>query len=196
MGNKVLEERPRVNTSNVNVVELLKMKKNTFGYSYGKFLDGHGFNPDDRPSVKYVDDEELAYVITRYREIHDFAHVICGLPPTVFGEVALKWFEMAQTNVPMTALSAFVGPLRPDLSSEERTMLKKYVLWACKAGPTSELLLNVYFEKHYEKPLEELQREVFGESNFFNMPQIGFKKSSKTTGSKKRRKPLSPKIKS
>jgi methionine--tRNA ligase beta chain len=187
VGNTILTERPRVNTASVCVEELLGLKKNTFGYSYGKFLDGHGFNPDDRPAVQYVDDEELAYVITRYREIHDFAHVICGLPPTVFGEVALKWFEMAQTKVPMTALSAFVGPLRPDLSAEERSLLRKYMVWACKAGPTSELFLNVYFEKYYEEPLHELQKQVFGQSNFAEMPRASSGKKKKPAAQKKKK---------
>lgn len=45
-------------------------------------------------------------------QVHDFWHVLSGLPPTVVGEIALKWFEMMQTGLPVTALSAFVGPLR------------------------------------------------------------------------------------
>ena len=32
----------------------------------------------------------LAYVMQRYREVHDFWHVICALPTSVAGEVALK----------------------------------------------------------------------------------------------------------
>ena len=44
--------------------------------------------------------------------MHDFLHVATELPPTVQAEIALKWFEMVQTGLPMCALSAFVGPLR------------------------------------------------------------------------------------
>jgi ubiquinone biosynthesis protein Coq4 len=29
--------------------------------------------------VRFVDDEELAYVMTRYRQIHDFVHCLLGL---------------------------------------------------------------------------------------------------------------------
>lgn len=40
-----------------------------------------------------MEDAELAYAMTRYREIHDFLHVLTGLPPTVEGELALKTLE-------------------------------------------------------------------------------------------------------
>ncbi|KAF1743747.1 hypothetical protein MXB_4332 [Myxobolus squamalis] len=30
--------------------------------------------------VHYIDDVELAYVMQRYREIHDFNHVLSGIP--------------------------------------------------------------------------------------------------------------------
>lgn len=51
-----------------------------------------------RPSVRFIDDPELAYVMTRYRQVHDFWHVLSGLETDVFGEIALKWFEFMQTG--------------------------------------------------------------------------------------------------
>ena len=30
--------------------------------------------------VRFVDDPELAYVMQRYREIHDFTHTLLGMP--------------------------------------------------------------------------------------------------------------------
>ena len=50
-------------------------------------------------------DDELAWIMTRYRQVHDMWHVLCGLPPTVLGEVALKWLELVQTRLPVAALS-------------------------------------------------------------------------------------------
>lgn len=49
--------------------------------------------------------------LLRYREVHDLWHVLSGLPPTVEGELALKWFELVQTGLPVCALGAVVGPL-------------------------------------------------------------------------------------
>ena len=53
-------------------------------------MDGHGFEAEGRPAVKYVDDPELAYVMLRYREVHDFVHVLTGIETSVEGELVLK----------------------------------------------------------------------------------------------------------
>ena len=67
---------------------------------------------DERPNVRFVCDPDVAYVLLRYRQVHDFWHVLCDLPPTVLGELALKWFEWRQTGLPSCGLSTLSGPLR------------------------------------------------------------------------------------
>ena len=37
--------------------------------------------------AKFVDDEELAYVIQRYREVHDLMHTLLGMPTNMLGEL-------------------------------------------------------------------------------------------------------------
>jgi ubiquinone biosynthesis protein COQ4 len=68
--------------------------------------------------VRFVNDEELAYIMLRYRQVHDFWHVLAGLPPSVLAEIALKWFELSVTGLPVCALSSFVGPLRLSAGAE------------------------------------------------------------------------------
>lgn len=41
--------------------------------------------PDSRADVKFVDDEELAYVMQRYREVHDLLHTLLGMPTNMLG---------------------------------------------------------------------------------------------------------------
>ena len=65
----------------------------TLGGAYMKYIDQHGFSPDERTVVRFMVDEEAAYVMTRYRQVHDFWHVLADLPPTILGEIALKAFE-------------------------------------------------------------------------------------------------------
>ena len=74
-------------------------------------MSSHGFTSDERPVVKYVADLEHAYILQRYKEVHDMAHVLLGYGTSVTEEIAVKWFEMIQTELPMSALAAFVGPL-------------------------------------------------------------------------------------
>lgn len=51
------------------------------------------------PPSRFVDDPELAYVVTRARQVHDFWHVLFGCHTNVFGEVALKAVEFVQVGV-------------------------------------------------------------------------------------------------
>lgn len=36
--------------------------------------------------MKFVDHEELAYVMQRYREVHDLLHTLLGMPTNMLGE--------------------------------------------------------------------------------------------------------------
>ena len=111
-GRLILSERPVVDSSTINGDHLRQLNENTFGHAYGRFLERYGFDPDDRTPVSLVDDEELACVLLRYRQVHDFWHVFVRLPPTVHGELVLKWFELVHTGLPVAAFSALFGPLR------------------------------------------------------------------------------------
>ena len=48
--------------------------------------------------MRFLDDEELAYVATRAREVHDFWHVLFGCHTNSFGELALKAVEFVQVR--------------------------------------------------------------------------------------------------
>jgi len=48
--------------------------------------------------VRFVDDDELAYVAARAREVHDMWHVLFGCPTTILGELALKALEFVQAR--------------------------------------------------------------------------------------------------
>ncbi|CAG8443199.1 13982_t:CDS:2 [Dentiscutata heterogama] len=158
-GRQILRERPIVNSKTIDIPYLRTLPEGTFGKEYVNFLDGEMVTPDTRVKVKYIEDEELAYVMQRYRECHDFYHTLTKLPVSVEGELALKWFEFAQTKLPMTLLSSVFGPLR--LSSEERTRLfEKYVPWAIQCGSQSKLLMNIYFEECWNKDVTEMRKEL------------------------------------
>ncbi|KAF0891081.1 hypothetical protein E2562_005163 [Oryza meyeriana var. granulata] len=87
-GRDVLLERPRVVSTQVS--HAWDMPQNTFGAAYAQFMGSRNFSPDDRPPVRFMDTDELVYVATRAREVHDFWHVLFGLPTNLIGETALK----------------------------------------------------------------------------------------------------------
>lgn len=128
-------------------------------------MDSHGYSPSGRPPVQFVDDEELAYVMTRYREIHDFYHVLSGLPPSILGEVIVKWIEFFQTGLPMTLASGIFGPVQ--LTKEEKMTLLELIPWTFESAQKSKPMMCIYFEKHLNEDLEEFRSKI----NFQSCPK-------------------------
>jgi ubiquinone biosynthesis protein COQ4 len=137
---------------------LRSLPENTVGRAYADWLDREGVTPDTRNSVKYIDDEECAYVMQRYRESHDFYHALTGLPVMVEGEVALKAFEFANTLLPMTGLSMFaVMRLKP---AERARFFSIYMPWAISNGLKAKEVINVYWEEQLSRDIDELRTEL------------------------------------
>ncbi|CAI5739501.1 unnamed protein product [Hyaloperonospora brassicae] len=159
IGARILADKPVIRNHRIDRDRLRALPTHTFGHQYALFMDRYGFDADDRAPVRFVDDPELAYVMQRHRESHDFWHTLFGLPATVVGELALKYVEMAHAQLPVSALSAFVGPLR--LSSDERRLLATvYVPWACRASKKAHSLHCVMYEEEFETPIEELRERL------------------------------------
>jgi ubiquinone biosynthesis protein COQ4 len=157
-GRRILRDRPRINSKTMSMEYLRSLPENTVGRSYAEWLDREGVSPDTRENVKYIDDEECAYVMQRYRECHDFYHALTGLPIMVEGEVALKAFEFANTLLPMTGLSMFaVARLKP---AERARFFTTFLPWAISNGTNSKEVINVYWEEQLRRDVRELRAEL------------------------------------
>ncbi|KAK9885863.1 hypothetical protein WA026_013740 [Henosepilachna vigintioctopunctata] len=158
-GSQILKEKPRINTNTINLEILRSMPHNTLAKCYLNFLEENKVTPDSRDPVRFVDDVKLAYVLQRYREIHDFAHALLGMNISILGEITIKWFEAVQNRLPMCYLGALMGPFL--LNSKERNDLSKYYLpWAIETGMNSAFLMNIYFENRWDQPIDELRKEL------------------------------------
>ncbi|KAI9507320.1 coenzyme Q biosynthesis protein Coq4-domain-containing protein [Russula earlei] len=131
---------------------------NTFGRTYVTWLERCGVTPDTREPVHYIDDPELAYVMQRYRECHDFYHALCGLPVSVEYELALKVFEFANLGLPSAALST-AAVVRLNAAKRAR-FLSEYVPWALRCGSAAQSMITVYWEERWAQDLEELKKEL------------------------------------
>ena len=157
-GRRILRDRPRISSETMSVMKLRSLPENTVGRTYVGWLDREGVSPDTRDKVRYIDDEECAYVMQRYRECHDFNHALTGLPIFVEGEVALKAFEFANTLLPMTGLSLFaVMRMKP---LERKRFWNTYLPWAVTNGLRSKEIINVYWEEQLERDVDELRNEL------------------------------------
>ena len=157
-GRRILRNRPRITSETIPRVKLMSLPDNSVGRAYAGWLEREGVDPDTRVAVRYIDDEECAYVMQRYRDSHDFYHALTGLPIFVEGEVALKAFEFANTLLPMTALSTFaVTRMKP---TERKRFWSTYLPWAVNNGLKGEEVINVYWEEQLERDVDELRKQL------------------------------------
>jgi len=154
-GRRILEEKPRIKSD--ILPGLLDLPVNTLGHTYSSFMKRNKITPDSRTEVMFVDDAELAYVMTRYRETHDLTHCILGQETNMVGEVLVKWVEALQFRLPMCAGGAIFGPLR--FKSNQRDLYQKLLPWALQQGSEAKFLLNIYYEERWEQDIQEFRRE-------------------------------------
>ncbi len=144
IGRQILLEKPLITNA------LLKTyPKDSFGESYMSFIDSHGFSLD-RPIVSTK--MQHPYILTRYRQIHDFNHVLFNLRPTVHGEAILKWIEFQQLELTMPLFAGLVG-IYYNLTIND-------IQYGTQQGYVSDFMMNIYYEKHLETNLNELRSKL------------------------------------
>eukprot|EP01066_Platyproteum_vivax_P009676 Platyproteum_vivax@DN4273_c0_g1_i1.p1 len=164
-GKQVLQERPLLDSKSLDPTKLAAMPEGSVGREYLNFMNTYGYEAEGRSATKYVDNEVLAYIMTRYRQLHDFNHTIYGLNVTVESELVLKVLEFNETKLPAAALSSTFGflslpvfdPAMPPLT-HHRFFFTQLLPWAVKASRGAKRpLYMIYIEKWLERPLSDLQ---------------------------------------
>jgi len=155
-GQRILADQPRV-TGQI-LEKLSTLPESSFGHQYVSFMNRNNISPDTRAKVTFVDDADLAYVMTRYRETHDMTHCLLGMDTNMVGEVLVKWVEALQFRLPMCAGGALFGPLR--FKPAQREKYQELLPWAVQTGQNAKFLLNIYYEERWEQDLEDLRKEM------------------------------------
>ncbi|XP_041826479.1 ubiquinone biosynthesis protein COQ4 homolog, mitochondrial [Melanotaenia boesemani] len=158
-GYTILIDRPKIRLSTLDLKKMASLPSGSLGREYVRFLEDNNVTPDSRAEVKFVDNEELAYIMLRYREVHDLLHTLLGMPTNMLGEVAVKWFEAAQTGLPMCALGAVLGPLRLS-TSRLQSLFTSLGPWALQNGRQARCVLSIFYERRWEQSLEDLRQEL------------------------------------
>ena len=155
-GREILSSRPRV--THTTLKDASSCSKGTFGHAYSNFMLTKTFSPEGRAPIRFLDDDEAAYVAVRMREAHDFWHVLFDCPTSVRGELALKLMEFSQTRAPLCALSAILAPMRLDQEDRSYLYASGYPL-AYLAGKNAATLMCLNYESNFHRSLEELRTE-------------------------------------
>ncbi|KAK4046360.1 Ubiquinone biosynthesis protein [Microbotryomycetes sp. JL201] len=158
-GRRLLRHRPRITEQSIAHAQLATLPAGSFGREYVDWLRRNKVTPDTRDPVRYIDDPELAYIMQRYRESHDFYHVLLGFGVSLPAELVVKWFELANFGLPVALLSGLVGPLRMDRDERAR-LIDTYASWALKAGGQAQCLIGVEWERNWSKDINLMRREL------------------------------------
>lgn len=87
-GAEILRDMPRINSQTVCFKTLSEMPEGSLGRVYADFMNANKITPDSRLPVQFIKDEDLAYVMQRYREVHDLVHASLFMKTTMLGEVS------------------------------------------------------------------------------------------------------------
>ncbi|KAJ1836621.1 Ubiquinone biosynthesis protein [Coemansia sp. RSA 2711] len=159
VGRRILKERPEISFTTAEWNALGKLPEGSFGRAYFDQMRRNGISWATRPPVRFVDNEEDAYMLLRYRQCHDFYHVILDLDISVVEELAIKVFEWRQTGLPVGLIASAFGPLR--LPSNERArFLSDYLPWALQCGSHAKPIISVYWEEMWDRSIDDVRKEM------------------------------------
>ncbi|PVU96970.1 hypothetical protein BB559_002193 [Furculomyces boomerangus] len=140
-GRRILKERPEVKFTDSEWNALGALPKNTFGYNYYNYMVSQNISWDTRTPVRFIDDSELAYVMLRHRQIHDFYHTVLGMTISILDELTVKHFEFVQTGLPVGLFAVLVAPVRLD-PAERTDFYTRCLPWVNDVGRNTKLLMN------------------------------------------------------
>lgn len=159
-GRMILRRQPLVSEETLKVAR--EQPAGSFGSRYAAYMDHNHFTPSARTPVRHISDPTLAYVMTRYRQCHDFIHTITEAGRSVEEELAVKLLEWRHTGLPLGLLAVVGGA--PHLASHQRRNMRVYWEWAAEQAPCCvhgerpvPFYLNVPWEEMLPKPIEEVR---------------------------------------
>ena len=155
-GARLLRERPAIDSSAVDFDHLRALPETTLGGAYVRFLDRHGLDPDlfQRPTGL---PEVPAYVSQRMRQVHDLWHVLAGYEPDIAGEIAVQAFSFGQTKMIPPALIALVAAAK---FAPKQPRIFQMLIDGYRVGSNAKFLPPVWLEEHFERPLDEVRKEL------------------------------------
>ncbi len=152
-----------------NLDDLIKLPKNSLGYTYAKLMKTMGFEPHfyrsrDRPSLDDLSD----YVTMRVRKTHDLYHTISGFNMYI-GEVGVIALNVTQYAYPAfmlidliaVAAACFPGLAKiPESEKIQSSLVFDTLSKGLEMGREAKSLFPVKFEEMIEMPIEDVRKEL------------------------------------
>ncbi|KAJ2750933.1 Ubiquinone biosynthesis protein [Coemansia sp. BCRC 34490] len=158
-GRRILRERPRVSFTEEQWEQLAQKPEGSFAHAYWRQMRRNNISWTTRSPVRFVDNEENAYMLQRHRECHDFYHTILDMDVSAVEELAIKIFEWRQTGLPVGLISSAFAPLRLSPAKRAR-FFKHYVPWALQCGSQAKPLISVYWEEMWDRSIDDIRKDM------------------------------------
>ena len=157
-GRRLLRERLELSSKTVDFARLRLLPEDTLGGTYVRHLDGNGITADYQAAgTRHVDDEDIAYLMRRFRQTHDVWHALLGLGIEGHEEVIIHAFSYGQLRLPVSGLIMVFGSMKHLVLEKRWGALRHSMLEAYRAGRDAAPLLPVVWEDLWEEPIDRVR---------------------------------------
>jgi len=157
-GRDLLRERPELCSEQVDFDALRALPPTSLGGAYVRHLDDNGLSADyQAANTHWVTDPDMAYLMRRFRQTHDVWHALTGLGTRGHEEVIIHAFSWGQLRLPVSAMVVFFGTLKHIVGEARWPALRHGLREAYDHGRRADNLLPVFWERHWEEPLEAVR---------------------------------------
>jgi ubiquinone biosynthesis protein COQ4 len=158
-GRALLSARPELCSAHVDYDGLRRLPADTLGGAYARHLDDNNLSAELQASkTNHVDDEDVAYLMRRFRQTHDVWHPMTALGPAPHEEVTIHAFSYGQLQLPVSALIVSLGGIKHGALERRWRLCTKGFRDAYRIGKEAKPLMGVYWEKMWGDPLLEVRR--------------------------------------
>ena len=155
---RLLHDRPELRSDQVDYEALRRLPDDTLGGAYVRHLDRNGITADYQAApTRYIDDDDMAYLMRRFRQTHDVWHALLGLGIAGHEEVVIHWFSWGQLRLPVSALIMVFGSMKHIVLERRWGALRHSLREAYELGRDAPPLLGVYWEKHWTESLDTVR---------------------------------------
>ena len=183
-GHLLLTQKPLLSITNIDWEYLSTLPQNTFGYAVWRHFTDNNILEEPDLGVSPLDwGPEAEYVKQRYRQTHDFRHVLLGLGISGKEEVLLNIYQASQFFLLLNALIGLFGLLKHGWHRPAHTC--RSTIKAFREGKKSLFLMRLSYEDLWEKDLGQLRTEL-------NLSPVGTLYPAVTSASQEQKAPIAP----
>jgi ubiquinone biosynthesis protein COQ4 len=155
---EILRLRPELCSEQVDYDALRRLGPDTLGGRYVRHLDANGLSADyQAAATRYVDDDDIAYLMRRFRQTHDVWHALVALGVEGWEEVTIHAFSLGQLHLPVSWMILFFGGIKHGLLERRWTALTDVMPRAYRIGRRAQPLMPVIWEKMWDEPIDAVR---------------------------------------